>query len=146
MKKKNILDLLFDDLRKQIELEESNFDSCIDDYNKCINEYIIPFIIDNQETFNLDFKFDLNSHDEIIRNKSTLLKEVLIYDFKKLLSTNPYFFKYHLENSDYKYKITIQKNYEIDMLEGSNSNDDNITKFGLSKITNSSPKIFYPDT
>lgn len=107
MKKKNILDLLFDDLRKQIELEENNFNSCIDDYNKCINEYIIPFIIDNQETFNLDFNFDINSTDEIIRNKSTLLKEVLIYDFKKLLSTNPYFFKYHLENSDYKNACNI---------------------------------------
>ena len=102
MRKKNILNLLFEDLKKQIDLEESNFNSCIDDYNKCINDYIIPFIVDNQETFNLDFKFDLNSNDEIIRNKSTLLKEVLIYDFKKLLSTNPHFFKYHLGNGDYK--------------------------------------------
>ena len=88
MRKKNILDLLFEDLKKQIELEKSNFDSCVDDYNKCINDYIVPFIIDNQETFGFDFKFDLNSNDENIRNKSTLLKEVLIYDFKKWTCLN----------------------------------------------------------
>lgn len=90
MKKQNILDLLCDDLVLEINTKIENFDKCIDDFDKCVDNNIIPFLIERHEEFG--FKFDLNSTDIAIKEKSESILGIMIREFRELISITPDYF------------------------------------------------------
>lgn len=104
MKKQNILEILFVEKLKPIAIEEENFNSCIPNFEECITEYIIPFLEVNQNLYSLGFEVDVNSTDELIREKSLILVELLSKGFRDLISTNPNIFNYYYgEDKDFEY-------------------------------------------
>lgn len=90
MKKQNILELLCEDLILEINKKEENFKKCIDDFDKCVDNNIIPFLIDRHEEFG--FEFDLNSNDEALKEKSKLILGIMIREFRELISITPDYF------------------------------------------------------
>lgn len=90
MKKQNILNLFCEDLELNLYEKRENFKKCINDYDKCINENIIPFLVVNQKM--LGFKFDLNSNDKSIKEKSEFLLKIMIREFRGLVSVTPDYF------------------------------------------------------
>lgn len=90
MKKQNILNLLCEDMVKEINKKEENFKKCINDFDECIDNNIIPFLIDNQKEFG--FVFNLNSNDKEIKEKSLFILSVIIKEFKNLISIAPDYF------------------------------------------------------
>ena len=104
MKKQSILDILCKEVLERNELEEKNFNSCIPNFQECIEEYIIPFLAVNQGLYNLDFEFDVNASDELIKKKSLILVELLSRGFKDIISTNPSIFHYYYDDDkDFEY-------------------------------------------
>lgn len=113
MRKKNILDLLIDDFIIDYRTKEDNFNSCIPNYNNCKEEYILPFIINNQTNYNLGFKFDINSSDELTKKKSIALYNLICNDFKELVSTMPKVFKDEEKNNGIESAISFMTNNVI---------------------------------
>lgn len=90
MKKQNIFELLCSDVIKEFEVKKKNFEMCINDFDKCIEENIIPFLIDNQERYG--YVFDLQSHDDNIKNKSEQILSIITFHFEEVVSSTPTYF------------------------------------------------------
>jgi len=90
MKKQNILDLLCDDLIVEVNTKIENFKKCIEDFDKCVDNNIIPFLVERHEEFG--FEFDLNSDDIAIKEKSEFILCVMIREFRELISVTPDYF------------------------------------------------------
>lgn len=99
MKKQNILDLLCDDLVTKFYTKQENFKKCITDFDKCINENIIPFLVDYQTDFG--YVFDLNSNNTLVKEKSQYILCVIIKEFKELVSRVPDYFLATQEKGDF---------------------------------------------
>lgn len=136
MRKQNILDLLCDDYIKQHDLEQSYLSSCInvEDTDKNIKLYIIPYLEDRYKLFDLDFTFNINSSDEIEKYKSLLLLLNVIYGVKDLMCSSPNFF------NAYKDKYDIKTAYEEITLRVLIGNILDIKK-SLNKINNISNEM-----
>lgn len=93
MKKKNILQLLQDEYDKKYVIRKKNFQSCIEDFKECVSLNIIPFLKNDIELFNFDFKFDLNSNDLLIKYKSIWLLKIVNKKFFEIVSYTPNYFK-----------------------------------------------------
>lgn len=95
MKKINILDLLCDDLIEQTNKEKNNLYAFVNEsnINKFAKLYIIPYLNDNYKLFELDFDFNINSSDEIVKYKSLLLTNLTINGVYDLISDMPDYFK-----------------------------------------------------
>lgn len=108
MKKINVLDLLCDDLIEQIEEEKQNIYSCVDEnmVDKNIKLYMIPFLESHHHLLDLDFDFDINSKDDIIRYKSIALLSAVISGFRDLTGTMPNYYK------EYEKEYGTQKAYD----------------------------------
>ncbi len=113
MRKKNILDSLIDDFIIDYKIKEDNFKSCISDFDKCKEEYILPYIILNQDKYSLDFKFDINSSNELVKKKSIILYDFICNDFKELISTLPNVFKEEEKNNNIESAISFMTNNVI---------------------------------
>lgn len=131
MKKQNVLDLLCDDLIAQNEKERSNFFTCIDDDKIFINakKYILPFLENNFNLFNLDFKFNINSSNELERYKSMSLFITFVSGVNDLISVMPNLFK------EYEANYNIETAYNEICLIVFIGNILNIRK-SINKITN----------
>lgn len=131
MKKQNVLDLLCDDLIAQNEKERSNFFTCINDDKIFINakKYILPFLENNFNLFNLDFKFNINSSNELERYKSMLLFITFVCGVNDLIGIMPNFFK------EYEANFDIETAYNEICLRVFIGNILNIRK-SINKITN----------
>ena len=108
MRKINILDLLCDDYIKQNELEQSYLSSCIniENLDKDIKLYVIPYLENIYKLFDLDFDFNINSNDEIEKYKSLILLLSISKGTIDLISSNPNLF------NTYKDKYDIKTAYE----------------------------------
>ena len=95
MKKINVLDLLCDDIIKQYEEEKDNLYMCVnqDSIDKNVKLYIIPYLEKNYKLLDLDFHFNINSKDEIVKYKSLSLLSSVIKGVYDLISSMPNYFK-----------------------------------------------------
>lgn len=108
MRKQNILDLLCDDFIKQHNLEQDYLTNSINIENtdKNVKLYIIPYLENTYKLFDLDFNFNINSNDEIEKYKSLLLLLLITNGTIDLISTNSNLF------NAYKNKYDIKTAYE----------------------------------
>lgn len=109
MKKINILDLLCDDLIEQTNKEKNNLYAFVNEsnINKFAKLYIIPYLNDSYKLFELDFDFNINSSDEIVKYKSLLLTNLTINGVYDLISDIPDYFKEC--EKQYNTQIAIEK-------------------------------------
>lgn len=108
MKKINVLDLLCDDIIKQYEEEKDNLYMCVnqDSIDKNVKLYIIPYLDKNYKLLDLDFNFNINSKDEIVKYKSLSLLSSVIKGVYDLISSMPNYFK------EYEKEYNTQVAYE----------------------------------
>lgn len=108
MKKLNVLDLLCDDIIKQYEEEKDNLYMCVnqDSIDKNVKLYIIPYLEKNYKLLDLDFNFNINSKDEIVKYKSLSLLSSVIKGVYDLISSMPNYFK------EYEKEYNTQVAYE----------------------------------
>lgn len=108
MKKINVLDLLCDDIIKQYEEEKDNLYMCVnqDSIDKNVKLYIIPYLEKNYKLLDLDFNFNINSKDEIVKYKSLSLLSSVIKGVYDLISSMPNYFK------EYEKEYNTQVAYE----------------------------------
>jgi len=103
MEKQNILTILLRDHLKEIEQKEENFNKVITDFDKCIEDYIIPYLSskENQEVFG--YVFDLNTNDDIVKEKTLYLLEAVKDLFKDYVSIAPDLFDFLQKEKNFEY-------------------------------------------
>lgn len=103
MKKQNILSILLSDNLKEKKQKEENFNMVITDFDKCIEDYIIPYLSskENQEVFG--YVFNLNTNDDIVKEKTLRLLNVITKLFKEVVSVAPEYFLTLQKEKDFEY-------------------------------------------
>ena len=101
MKKQDIFEILCGEYLNEMDQKKENFNKCISNFDKCIEDYIIPYLNDNKEKFG--YIFDLNSNDETTKEKTTRLLNAVISNFKEVVSLTPEYFLSLQKEKNYEY-------------------------------------------
>lgn len=143
MRKINILDLLCDDYIKQYDLEQSYLSSCIniDNLDKDIKLYIIPYLKNIYKLFDLDFNFNINSNNEIEKYKSLILLLSISKGTIDLISSSPNLFnacknKYDIKTAYEEITLKVLIGNILDLKKSLNKIDISKMKDMLDKFYN----------